>query len=1105
MTPDHIDQLKCIIIATDKIFVKNMIIFKWFTTIILVFFLGACVQVKENSAFLKQSTNQTVTYSTSTLILETEVEITPLTPSLSNFIPTTYSINPQLGSGLSFDNSSGTISGTPNATMAETIFTITANNSEKNLTSSIKITIVPFNNPSVTQNFNSLNLNEDSESIIQLNYSDQDGDLATSCSLTNLSHVTITSPCTCLLGICSVGVKGTLNYYGSGSFSYSVSDGKKSSNTSITTFTINAVDDPPIGQNNTVAMTEDTSSTINLDYSDLEGDQATSCSVSELNHLNPDPTCTCTSGVCSVLVAPSSNYYGAASFKYSVTTNSLTSVSKLVSLNIASVDDAPIGTLINDSTDEDIEKIVTLNYSDVDGDIASACNLTQLTHLSVTTPCSCLAGICQVGVTGELNYNGQGQFQFSVEANGLSSLPTVATIDIRSVNDSPKIELSSSSIVTTIGQTTSNISLQVSDIDNSLACDSTNLAFQSSDQSILRDSGITISGTSPNCFLAVTPLVTENSTSEVIITITLNDGAGQSSSSGLNIVVNPLPLTTLACKDIVSTYLRDNSLKPVVSNDGSSLSYSIDNPLPDGLTIDLSTGIISGQPNKIEAPQPYNLTASNSISSGTCSFTLESKEIAPSGLTLYNTSSLIFDNYKGKLSTVEGSPATNYKIFSGNLPDGLSLDESTGKISGIAKSGVMNYPNEIFIESSNGAGSSIEKIKLNLKFNEVEFWIPRPLNLFNKNFSSDLAQTDSLLLINEATILALKIDPEKEGFLKPSEKYHWNSNANFVDAVAYDFSDDGYDELILADSLKQEILVWTMKDGKDFHPYSLEAHLPIEKFTRLFPWDVNNDGLKDLLYISSTGGQIYFSVYFNTSNNGKISFKSPIVIKPQYESQAVYSNSQEKPFAATVYDFNQDSVDDLALMANDSIYYFDHESFNKDDNQIYSYAHSKIILNDFPYSDNLKMKPFDFNNDGLLDLEIISKNYIYWVNTKPKTDTDLSHVLDQLVKNNLFQLQIIETDYIDTNNDGKKEYLSYVYGAERKHLVLVSSIHPETYTIKTYNKLPLPDYPPNDVINAPIWAHFDGLELYDKDLYEGSMILWHDKIDFFNVKIKAPK
>jgi hypothetical protein len=66
-----------------------MIIFKWFTTIILVFFLGACVQVKENSAFLKQSTNQTVTYSTSTLILETEVEITPLTPSLSNFIPTT--------------------------------------------------------------------------------------------------------------------------------------------------------------------------------------------------------------------------------------------------------------------------------------------------------------------------------------------------------------------------------------------------------------------------------------------------------------------------------------------------------------------------------------------------------------------------------------------------------------------------------------------------------------------------------------------------------------------------------------------------------------------------------------------------------------------------------------------------------------------------------------------------------------------------------------------------------------------------------------------------------------------------------------------------------
>jgi hypothetical protein len=83
------------------------------------------------------------------------------------------------------------------------------------------------------------NGSENAESIITLDYTDTDK--ASSCSVTNLSNISITSACSCDgAGVCTVGVTGSLNYAGAVSFDYTVSVNNVISNTASINYTIDA-------------------------------------------------------------------------------------------------------------------------------------------------------------------------------------------------------------------------------------------------------------------------------------------------------------------------------------------------------------------------------------------------------------------------------------------------------------------------------------------------------------------------------------------------------------------------------------------------------------------------------------------------------------------------------------------------------------------------------------------------------------------------------------------------------------------------------------------------------------------------------------------------
>ena len=116
---------------------------------------------------------------------------------------------------------------------------------------------------------------------------------------------------------------------------------------------------------------------------------------------------------------------------------------------------------------------------------------------------------------------------------------------------------------------------------------------------------------------------------------------------------------------------------------GPITGWAVSPSLPSGLSLDSSTGEISGTPDAVTSSAIYTITATNTGGSTTADVTIVVNDVAPSSLT-YSPSS--FTLTKGTAMTAvtptaTGGPITGWAV-SPSLPSGLSLDSSTGEISG---------------------------------------------------------------------------------------------------------------------------------------------------------------------------------------------------------------------------------------------------------------------------------------------------------------------------------------------------------------------------------------------------------------------------------------
>ena len=263
----------------------------------------------------------------------------------------------------------------------------------------------------------SASLNEDGSATLNplANATDVNGDPLTASIVTQPAHGTIT-----------VNTNGTWTYtpnqyfYGTDTFTYSVSDGTASSNIAAVTFTVNKVEIPPTLANSSATLNEGSSATLSLlaSATDVNGDPVTAAIVTPPAHgtvtRNADGTWTYT---------PSQHFFGTDTFTYTVSDGQEASNVATVTLNVTQVIHAPVAT--NDSattvSGTPVNIAVLANDTDVDGN--------PLTPVIVGGPSN---GSLTVNPDGTITYTPNSGFvgtdQFTYEdqdANGVSNVATV--------------------------------------------------------------------------------------------------------------------------------------------------------------------------------------------------------------------------------------------------------------------------------------------------------------------------------------------------------------------------------------------------------------------------------------------------------------------------------------------------------------------------------------------------------------------------------------------------------------------------------------------------------------------------------------------------------
>ncbi len=118
---------------------------------------------------------------------------------------------------------------------------------------------------------------------------------------------------------------------------------------------------------------------------------------------------------------------------YAVTATNSAGTSTASTVTLAVTDTAPVAAAISPAAfNQDTATTITLPYSDAENSLATSCTISALSHVAVTTACSCSAGVCTVGITSTIYYAGSGSFNFTVTENGLTSNAATATLSITS-------------------------------------------------------------------------------------------------------------------------------------------------------------------------------------------------------------------------------------------------------------------------------------------------------------------------------------------------------------------------------------------------------------------------------------------------------------------------------------------------------------------------------------------------------------------------------------------------------------------------------------------------------------------------------------------------
>ena len=337
----------------------------------------------------------------------------------------TYSITAGTDITAALDGSDISFSAPTDFNGSET-FTVTVTDGELSDSQSMTVTILPVNDAPVATTGLIGDTNEDQSIVVNLSGSDIDGDNLTFSLDTDASSG-------------SVSIDGsvatytpTSNYNGDDSFVFTVSDGELTDTASVT-LTITPVNDAPVlAAVSDVSFDEDTSGSLSVSGSDIDGDGLT-------YSITTGTDITAALDGSDISFSAPIDFNGSETFTVTVTDGEL-SDSQSMTVTILPVNDAPVATtgLIGD-TNEDQSIVVNLSGSDIDGD-----NLTFSLDTDASSGSVSIDGSIAT-YTPTSNYNGDDSFVFTVSDGELTDTASV-TLTITPVNDTPDLVFDSQDI-----------------------------------------------------------------------------------------------------------------------------------------------------------------------------------------------------------------------------------------------------------------------------------------------------------------------------------------------------------------------------------------------------------------------------------------------------------------------------------------------------------------------------------------------------------------------------------------------------------------------------------------------------------------------------------
>ncbi|MFT4924681.1 MAG: hypothetical protein ACI8WB_000764 [Phenylobacterium sp.] len=444
-------------------------------------------------------------------------------------------------------NSDGTLAYTPNANFFgndSLSYTVQDNGGATSFEATVSIAVNSVNDAPVTTNDTIRVVDLTSTQILNViaNDDDVDGTISSISLITQPQNGTISIDSTTLLlrYIPSAGFSGTDVF----SYQLTDNDGAISAATTVT-LTLDAINEAPLANDDNVQTDEDQFITIEVLANDSDTDGQLIASSVQITAPPSHGTANVRLSDGAIFYVPTADFSGDDSFVYQVNDDQLATASATVNIRINNLNDAPIATTQNLSTNEDNNLIVTLTGSDADGD-----NL--IFNIDRYPVNGTLTGqAANFTYQPNANFNGTDTLTYFVNDGTVDSATATITITVAAQNDQP---LAVNQTLLLDEDTAIAVTLGGSDIDNDtlsyrVTVDPTNGQLSGTLPSLTYTANANFNGSDSFSFVSNDSTI-DSETATVAITVTAINDQPIADNQAVQLVEDtPLDIT-LAASDV---------------------------------------------------------------------------------------------------------------------------------------------------------------------------------------------------------------------------------------------------------------------------------------------------------------------------------------------------------------------------------------------------------------------------------------------------------------------------------------------------------------------------------------------------------------------------